>query len=355
MSAYDKLSIYVPSSIKNRLEADARLFEIFKANSRDVNLNLFLGNVLLGYYQQYDNEIQKEVQRISSILRGKVKTTTVARDEKKETRSTVVEDIQSLAQQIVQSSNRFPETSTGKKTERLSLKPTNTTWPVIQDVLSANTDDSISNSFVSIFERFLRQPSYIREQIIHKNNYETLQRAIEKHQTIAFTHTKTRDEIHTVYPYLITTSPEELFNYLLCAEMCADGTLEARSIRLCRIAYFHTTRTDIHLPSNIKGYLDNMAKYGPAFEINDDEECCVFLTEEGHRAYSMIYYQRPLYSDITTAEGGYIYHFKCSKEHVERYFRRFDAGQAVVLKPDSLRERVINHHKGILKKYGEME
>ncbi len=72
MSNYDKISIYIPESLKAKLEEDARLFEVFKPNSSDINLNQYLSRLILGYYDQYDAETQKEVQRVSSILKDQV-------------------------------------------------------------------------------------------------------------------------------------------------------------------------------------------------------------------------------------------------------------------------------------------
>lgn len=352
MAIYEKISIYIPESLKAKLEEDARLFEVFKPNSNSINLNQYLGSMILGYYDQYDEETQKEVRRVSNILRGQAKTTVKEKAGKNETKSTAVEDIESLARRIVQSSISLQGTSVGRKNARLALKPTKATAPIIEDICDANREDSASNTFVCLFQSFLSKPSYVREQIIYKEKYETLKEAIELQHPVSFSHTKTGNTIHTVYPYLLTTSSEEQFNYLLCAEYDSEGVLKARSYRICRIADFHSVRSEISLTETVRGYLENMAKYGPAYEINDDEECSVFLTEEGHHAYGMIYSQRPPYSEIEEVEGGYIYHFKCSKEHVERYFRRFNAGQAVVKKPEWLRERIMKYHKDILKRYG---
>ena len=95
-----------------------------------------------------------------------------------------------------------------------------------------------------------------------------------------------------------------------------------------------------------------MALYNPAYEINDDDECCVFVTEEGQKSYKMIYSQRPPYVRIIPEENGYLYYFDCSKEHVERYFRRFNPGEAVVKEPDQLRQRIISSYKLALESYG---
>ena len=353
MSNYDKISIYIPESLKAKLEEDARLFEVFKPNSSDINLNQYLSRLILGYYDQYDAETQKEVQRVSSILKDQVRTTVNAKAGKREIRTTVVENIESLSRRIVQSSISLQGSGVGRKNARLALKPTKAPEPIIADICEANREDSTSNTFVCLFQSFLSKPSYVREQIIYKETYETLKKAVELQHPVSFTHTKTGDEIHTVFPYSLTTSLEEQFNYLLCAVYDSEGVLKARSYRICRIADFHANRTEISLTETVRGYLENMKKYGPAYEINDDEECIVFLTEAGHHAYGMIYSQRPPYSEIEPIEGGYIYHFKCSKQHVEQYFRRFNAGQAIVQKPDWLRKRIMDHYKCILEQYNE--
>ena len=338
MSDYEKISIYVPHSTKHKLEEDARLFEVFKHRNLEINLNRFLGNLLLGYYDQFDIDTRRSIGLISDVL-------------KKHVRKVIPNEIEGTALEIVRTLSTTLNTH-GEKSERLSLKPTSATIAVINLIRNTNTSDSISNSFVRIFDSYFQKPTYRREQIIYKDKYDSLQSSIFQNRTITFSTTKNPDIRHIVFPYMITTGTDELFNYLLCAERDNDsGELKAKSYRLCRITNVHINRETIELSNIVKQRLDKMSIYGPAYEINDNDECCVFLTKEGHKSYSMVYSQRPPYKNIIPVKDGYLYFFDCSKEHVERYFRRFNPIDVIIKSPDSLRNSFCTYFENGLKQY----
>ena len=347
----EKICIYLPESMKTKLEADARHFEVFKANNIDINFNRFLGNLIMGHYKQYQDEISDDLKTISDILGNRIKITITETEGKKQQKSTTIDDVPSLAREIRQGLTKAHEDKSGKKTERIALKPTKTTWPVIEQITKTNPEESSSNSFVRIFQSYLKNPSYIREQIIYKERYDALQEAINKEQPISFSIAGNLNKVHTVFPCRIAHGPEEIFNYLLCAETDKKGRLRAKSYRLNRMTGIIETTADIVPDETVRRHLDDMERISPAYEINDDQECCVFLNEDGHAAYRQIYLQRPPYSKIKPVEGGYLYYFTCSKQHVERYFRRFNEGQAIIKKPAWLRNQVIDYHKSILEKY----
>lgn len=338
MALYEKLSIYVPLDTKMRLEEDAKLFEVYKSNSKNINLNRFLSSLILGYYDNFYSEVNDMTARISTILKNHIS-------------SVKVDNIDTVSKEIFQTLIFDNKSGENKKEAKMSLKPTVSTDALIEDIKATSINDSISNTFVRLFRGYLNKPSYLRERIIYKENYDKLEESIRKKKTISFSTTKSPDLVHTVFPYELTTGSEELFNYLLCAEMDSSGTLRAKSYRLSRIGRFHICRSALELTDTVKNYLDKMKLYSPAFEINDSKECCVYLTEEGHNAYNLVYYQRPAVSGITKVKDGYLYYFECSKEHVMRYFRRFNPGQAFIREPKWLKKAIISSYEDMLEEY----
>lgn len=338
MAFLEKLSIYIPNEDRTRLMEDAKLFEVFKQGSSDVNFNRFLGNLLLGYYDYYYSESRDLTNLVTGILHTHMP-------------SMLVDDVNLLSTEII---NRIaiPEVNYSKnKRVKTSIKPTSKTESIIQDIMDANKSDSISNTFARLFRSYLEKPVFVREQIIYSETYEVLREAIAKKKTIAFSTTRKKDMIRIVFPYEIATGTEELFNYLLCAEYDSNGKLRARTFRLSRIEHIHKCHKTVDLNDTVKDYLERMKRYGPAYEINDSEECCVFLSEEGHRSYNFIYYQRPQYLRIEKHKDGYYYFFDCSKDHLVRYFRRFDPGQAVIQKPEWLKNMVFESYRELIKEY----
>ena len=328
MANYEKISIYVSSSLKDKLEADARQFEILKTTSMDINANLFLSKLILGYFDQFYLENQQNVERISAVIRKNIRKTLVSRN------------IEEVSLEILQELSTSLEASTGKKGTRLSLKPTVKTATLIQDIKNANKNEPMSNTFVRMFSSYLSKPTYIREQIIHKEIFDTLIEAIKAGSAVSFSTRQNPEQTRTVLPYRVTCGQEEIHNYLLCAEFDKEGELKARTFRLSRIQHCRLSRNKMAFTEKVKGYLESMQKYGPAYEINDDEKCLVFLTEDGHKSYQQVYFQRPPYCNIQKVDGGYIYTFICSKDHVERYFRRFNPGEARIQHPAWLMEKM---------------
>ncbi|MBO7565328.1 MAG: WYL domain-containing protein [Clostridiales bacterium] len=326
MPHYEKISIYIPHSTKSKLEDDARQFEIMKANGSEINHNELLGRIVLGYYDQFYLENLENLQRVENVLR-------------KHIRKATVDNIKDVSYEILSSLSLIQQTSSNKKGDRLSLKPTSKTASLIQDIKMANIHDNISNTFARLFTSYLEKPTYVRERIIHKESYESIQEAIQRKQSISFSTRRNMNLVHTVFPYCITIGQEEIYNYLLCAET-ESGSLKAKAYRLCRITNCRKSRNKTEFNDDVKDYLDQMAKHGPAYEINDNERAVVYFTDKGFKSYELISFHRPSYDDIRQTEGGYECTFSCSKKHLEQYLRRFDSGEAKVIEPEWLRKNI---------------
>ena len=288
----EKICIYLPESMKTKLEADARHFEVFKANNIDINFNRFLGNLIMGHYKQYQDEISDDLKTISDILGNRIKITITETEGKKQQKSTTIDDVPSLAREIRQGLTKAHEDKSGKKTERIALKPTKTTWPVIEQITKTNPEESSSNSFVRIFQSYLKNPSYIREQIIYKERYDALQEAINKEQPISFSIAGNLNKVHTVFPCRIAHGPEEIFNYLLCAETDKKGRLRAKSYRLNRMTGIIETTADIVPDETVRRHLDDRQS---CMQLCHRTQGCSFLSPYG------LYSCRRLPSQLTQA------------------------------------------------------
>lgn len=56
---------------------------------------------------------------------------------------------------------------------------------------------------------------------------------------------------------------------------------------------------------------------------------------------------------IEDHEDGHYFFFKCSKDQIYFYFRRYEAGAAEIIYPESLRKRMIEFHERTLNAYIE--
>ena len=91
-------------------------------------------------------------------------------------------------------------------------------------------------------------------------------------------------------------------------------------------------------------HLEKMREKGPQYAINRDEAVKVKMTEKGIDLYRRIYLDRPLFDDKTIPADG-IYTFSCSEEQAFFYFRKFPGDTAVIISPDSLRQRMLDFHE----------
>lgn len=338
MSNLDKLNIYVPGDVLDAINKDAELFEIFKRDGRSINRNKFLSLVLLGYFDTYASEQSQLADAIATELDCKF----LAKPDKNK-----------LARRIARlSSPQIPSKQRGVNLRRLSLKPTAKTEGLIKTVLSGlDDDDTISRYFCSMLTSFYSKPSNERERIVFRDNVNLLQRACESKRQIAFTTIWDRERIYRVTPFKLAVGKDEQFNYLLCYEKASEER-KALTVRLSRISHPCMLGEKVELPSEVRRHLIQMEKRGPQYAINDDEEACVRLTEEGATSYQRIYFGRPAYERIEHDENGDLYYFCCSKEQLFLYFKRFGFGEAEVIAPVSLRKRMIDFHFGALRMYG---
>jgi len=337
----EKINIYVPENIGAMLENDAVMFEVYKKDGRTVNKNRFLGLLIKGYYEDYISEARTAYDTIISSI----ETDKLTHKDKEE----IADVILKRAILPVVPSRK------GKNPARLSLKPTKDTETLIDQILAdLNGEDYISQYFCRMFMSYCDKPFSKREQIIFKDNYEILQECAATKQSISFKTIWNEKDIHEVIPYKVVTGPEEMFNYLLCAEINSDtGEQETKTYRLNRIGRINYGKSRGSINDVVKHNLELMIQYGPQYMINDDEESCVRLSSYGVKSFNRIYYGRPQFERIEVKDGQTYYYFRCSSDQLFLYFKRFEGDAAEIIYPKALRERMIRFHADSLETYKE--
>ena len=329
----EKINIYVPKRTGIMLENDAEMFEVYKKDGRTINKNRFLTMLIVGYYEDYAIEAKAAYDAIM----GEFKNIKISSNEKHDIANSILNSVV------------LPHVPPrkGKNPNRLSLKPTKDSAAMIEHILQGLTaDDSISQYFCRMFMSYCEKPFSKREQIIFKDSYETLKVACNTKQTIMFRTIWNNKVIHEVAPYKVVAGPEEMFNYLLCAEYNEQlGKQVTKAYRLNRIDKISYGRNMYYLDDSVKQHLLQMLHYGPQYMINDDVESCVRLSASGVRNFSRIYYGRPIVDRVEEGKDGSYYYFKCSMDQVFMYFRRFGYEDAEIISPNPLRERMIAFHE----------
>lgn len=340
MSNLEKINIYVPADVAPILDQDAWLFEIYNPEKTRINRNRFLSLLLIGYYNTYITERHTAIQRIKAEL-----------DTLQLSENVVAQISANILNRVV-----LPEVPKrkGKKPVHLSLKPTSETEGIILSIIKEISQyDYISQYLCKMIMSYIRKPFYEREQIVFNRNYEFLKEACLSHRPISFSTTWNSKVIHEVYPYHMSIGKDEMFNYLLCQEINSQGIPEAKTYRLSRISHLTYCPSSMILDPAVVKHIERMQLYGAQFPINDDDVTCVRLSEYGILSYNRIYHGRPKPIKTEVSQDGKLFYFDCSKAQIIQYFRKFEAGAAIILYPEDLRQRFISFHESALHDYLE--
>lgn len=332
MENTEKLNVYIPKEMKAQIHNDAMLFEIFKKNRRDVNINRFLSLLLCGYHDDFLHENNKSHDSILSILNEY----NISSADQTEISDRILKEAILPADDLYQSKKSIP----------LSLKPTAATQRVLLSIESSLAGrDTMSQYIRRMLISYFQKANWQRERIIFHESSELLIDACQKKRPVSFTLIWKSKQIHEVIPYKLLPGSDGMFNYLICVEYNpATEKQEVRSYRLSRIntpGYAHSTHT---MSTELKTLCKKTAEIAPQYAINTEVEICVKLSDAGEILYNRIYSGRPQYSRIEDREEGHYYYFHCSEAQVFHYFRRFDNSTAIIVSPTSLRERMANFH-----------
>ena len=161
----EKYKIYLSEDIKTRLATDAELFEFTRENGT-VNLNGFLKELIVNYFDQYrsDNE-----ELLKSVL-GELSS---AKELKPRTAS-------ALADKIIRTYINNKDSGTGKSAV-ITLTVSGASCEIIQ-IIENNLlkENSLSGYIKDMFLSYLSIPRSKREEIIFKDTYESINKAISE-------------------------------------------------------------------------------------------------------------------------------------------------------------------------------
>lgn len=339
----EKIKIYVSAEVNQVLQKDMQLFEFFKKD-HSLNKNAFLNTLIINYYESYQDSNSRIFEKIKEVLLEK--------------NSCKVNEIGEVAFAILKGVREQSDSSEKEKYDQtLSIKPTRASRKTIEYIQNFLLEQmTMSQYFRDLFTSYSKLPQDKREQIIFKEQVEVIQEAIHskrklylavkpglsKQQSEKGAKSKPNNQ-HIVCPYAITGAKEELFNYLLAEK---DG--KPFSFRLSRLEKVIMRNEELHFSEGMETIFEKMVEYGPqfAFEEQDGQEICVYLTQEGRRSYERMYVHRPRAIRI---EGNH-YYFDCSQNQIMQYFFRFGSS-ARVKAPKELAARMKEKHFLAWKRY----
>lgn len=326
----EKIKIYIPESVNSILLKDMERFEFFKKDG-SLNRNEFYNTLIVNYYEQYEEN--------QSTVFSHIRDSIAARSDIKE------QDIGDIAADILKYIEiRAYRLDREKYDTSISIKPTRKSSDdidYIENCLLGNS--TLSNYFRNMFASYSLLPQDKRETIIFRQNFELIRKAIEEDRKIYFT-TQKSGVAHTVSPYAIANSKEELFNYLLCRFNDMPY-----SFRISRIRQIKILNEQRDIDEESIAVFEKMARFGPQFSYEYKKPHSLIrvqLNERGVKMFRSVYLHRP--SPLSIEDDVYV--FDCSKMQAFNYFSRFGAN-ALVLEPEELRQDLYRFYNRANRRY----
>ena len=324
----EKFKIYLSEDIKTRLTNDAELFEFFKKDG-SVNLNAFLKILIVNYFDQYRNEKEKLLTSIRQDISGIV--------------SISAHDSEILADRIVNTYLK-DDIEKNEKSTAITLTISGESYEIIS-IIENNLlkDSSLSGYLKDMFVSYLSIPRSNREIIIFKDIQKAIATAISEKKIITFSTTSSeKNTTFTVEPYLLAPSKEEQCNYLICNDARVHIP---RTFRISRLKSIFITSAVFPFDENLYRELQDKALRSPQ-SVSKTVQAVVKMNSFGIRKFKVVTKNRP---DILKIEGD-LYYFDWPELQLEEYFKRFGR-DAIVLEPESLRERLKKYYSMALRAY----
>ena len=326
----EKINVYIPKDLDDRIRDDALRFEILKPDGIQINRNRFLCLVIGGYYSGFSDERRKKFAQIKKALMPFLSGSEL---------NEAAENV--LGKTMYQTAGK----KKGLTSVRFSFKPSKEIEDIVK-VIRETEESGISSCLVRMLIGYFEKPSHEREKILFREEFDALSSACAETHPVTFL-LRTTGNVHQVLPYTVVPGKNENYNYLLCQEIMEQNgvkTAMAMSYRLTRISNVRPCDSPAAFRKAVLLHLERMREKGPQYAINRDEAVKVKMTEKGIDLYRRIYLDRPLFDDKAIPADG-IYTFSCSEEQAFFYFRKFPGDTAVIISPDSLRQRMLDFHE----------
>lgn len=326
-----KYKIYVTKEMKIALEQDAKNFEVTKKDG-SYNMNAFLKMLILNYYPNYNS---KNYSIYNKMLKEIQKSVKISYDD-----ADVLTDKLIALCKGDHSNNYYLR---GTPSESITLSTSGDIDSLIECIIHDHSGEHLSYYLREMFSSYLTLSRNIREKIIYKPLYESLEEYIDKKQVITFTtkrkNNKSEIKYRKICPYAIKPSKDAGYNYLLGFDIIDKKTYSFRLSRIVGKPSIPENHRKYKLEDSIIKKLEKSATIAPQFSFDDAVEVVVRFTEEGKRKYEMIFTNRPILSNIVDGN----YHFEWPEEQFFEYIIRFGK-EAHVLKPQSLIDKIKQYY-----------
>lgn len=318
----DKFKIYLPPSMKGRLSQDAELFDFVKRDG-GVNLNAFLRTLVVNYLQQYSVRM--------SIIQAEVATLLIERT------GVSVLAAESLAADLLATMSSSQD-SKSEKSVAITLTVGDEAYETMCYIANHQLKGRCMSQYMKeMLASYLEQPRNKREEVVFKETFATVRRAIKNKRVLSITSRTVHGHTATVMPYTVASSKGEQFNYLLCYDIDAR---RVRSYRMSRLGKAFIQNETYHMDDETMAKLKLAERNAPQFSFQEAETSCVRFTEEGIRKFGLMHTNRP----VVTKRENDLFYFEWPITQLIEYFKRYGK-DAVVLTPTELHDAIQSFYR----------
>lgn len=322
----EKIKISLSKNTLDVLKKDCVDFKVVKENGQP-NMNAFINTLIVNFYETFsasEETLHEDIKNALSIVPDYYK--------------------EKVFQDVVKVFAKKSEyMNTKKDTTTFSFKPTKISEKAllyVEHVLLQS--ESLSSFYRRMFLSYAQKTKNEREKIIHKENFELLQKAITRGVQVCV-QLQSGIVINNLSVYSISPAKDELFNYVLAYDNKHNVTM-----RLATVKTVSLLSVSSNIPEENKILFERQIACAAQYPMynTDNELIKVQLTEKGQKLFDKIYLYRPTPVSIE----GDIYTFNCSANQLLYYFERFGES-ALILSPKKLGIFMRNYYYFALKKY----
>lgn len=339
-------SLYLSDATIAALENDLTYFKSKTVNS--------IGKLIKRIIFNYCDNFERSNLELEHILSNSIKAnTTIDNLDDSKIRDIAWSIRKSYFDSKLSLESHKKETKPNRKSLRINKNEEDTFDLIVSRIPKSS---SLSDYLISIIIGYLNEPKYEREQIIYKNQYDAICKAIDEKRPIyiRYESSKGKDKKLKVIPYSIKHSNEELYNYLEYQYLDEEDNTHTSSIHLNKLISVTLLPESISSNSLAEESIvkfKRMEQNGIQFSIDSSDTYKVYLTNKGAILFNLRYLERPHpMKDNISMEG--VYEFDCSEFQLINYFAPFYEN-AIIIEPISTQKKVYERQKKLLKAYSD--
>lgn len=307
---YEKFNVNLSEESYNRLADDAISFNVLKRDGKTPNLGKIFNLLISNYLSSYSVKIASIASSTLTLL-------------KKDFPLVPKADLHDIAKAIAWKNNELYVTvQESQLTRKLPVRINeNNRKTVVENLGPVINSNNISGHFRNLIDSYLSLPAYIREQILYKDAFDQLQKAISDGVQITYRN-KARSKVIKCSPFKTYISKHEWHNYLICQN--EYGFIN--SIKLCSLSDVIVLRDKVVFRDDFIDRLAEMEHNGIQFGIDKKTTTTVLLNNNAFDSYNKNYVDRPDYTEIKYSQDGSVeLTFNCSAFQLNKYFFPFSS------------------------------